>query len=67
MTGLDWPALIRCGLHDLRLHPRDFWALTPAELAVMLGVGPQSQPLGRSRMDTLMSAFPDRQKDQSDG
>jgi len=62
MTRLDWPALMRAGLHDLRLHPRDFWALTPAELSLMLGVGPQSRPLGRSRLEELIAAFPDPSK-----
>lgn len=67
MSGLDWPALMRAGLHDLRLHPRDFWSLTPAELALMMGVGPHTSPLGRNRLDALIAAFPDSIKGQDDG
>jgi len=35
--GLDWPGLMRAGLHGLRLTPAQFWALTPVELMIMLG------------------------------
>ncbi|MFO8127672.1 phage tail assembly chaperone, partial [Yoonia sp.] len=34
---MDWAGLMRAGLHQLRLPPREFWALTPAELQIMLG------------------------------
>lgn len=58
--GLDWPGLMRAGLHDLRLHPAQFWALTPAELALMLGVqGKVARPMGRARLDELIARFPD--------
>lgn len=63
MTGMDWPGLMRAGLHGLRLHPRDFWALTPAELQLMLGVGNGARPMGRARFDDLLRAFPDTPKD----
>ena len=36
-TRFDWPALMRAGLVGLRLDPRVFWQLTPAELRLMLG------------------------------
>ena len=36
---LDWPALMRAGMLGLRLTPREFWQLTPAELRLMLGQG----------------------------
>ena len=45
MTALDWPALMRLGLRQLRLHPRDFWALTPAELLLMAGLEAGAGPL----------------------
>ena len=35
----DWPGLMRAGLIGLRLKPAEFWALTPAELRLMLGEG----------------------------
>ncbi|MCT4684014.1 MAG: phage tail assembly chaperone, partial [Roseicyclus sp.] len=37
--GFDWPALMRVGLQGLGLAPAVFWALTPAELLMMLGEG----------------------------
>ena len=32
MSGIDWPGLLRVGLHQLRLEPAVFWRLTPMEL-----------------------------------
>ncbi len=61
---LDWPALIRRGLHDLRLPPAQFWALTPAELQVMLGLTKANAPMLRSRLAELQQSFPDRTKDE---
>ncbi|MGK7652587.1 phage tail assembly chaperone [Roseovarius sp. B08] len=34
---IDWPALMRAGIRGLGLRPWEFWALTPAELELMLG------------------------------
>ncbi len=33
----DWPGLMRAGMRGLGLRPAEFWALTPAELRLMLG------------------------------
>jgi len=56
----DWPALMRAGLIGLRLDPATFWALTPAELRLMLGEpDPQSGPLTRDGLQALMAAWPD--------
>lgn len=55
----DWPALMRAGIIGLRLKPDEFWALTPAELLLMLGAGAGSAPLSRSRLDELAQAYPD--------
>lgn len=55
----DWPGLMRLGLHGLRLTPREFWALTPAELMVMLGREGAGAPMGRARLEELARAFPD--------
>ena len=62
MTGLDWPALMRLGLRQLRLHPRDFWALTPAELMLMAGLDAAAGPLTRDRLNDLAARYPDRPK-----
>ena len=68
MTGMDWGGLMRAGLYGLRLRPVDFWRLTPAELAVMLGVSDAGGPMRRGTFETLMAAFPDRvTKGESDG
>jgi uncharacterized phage protein (TIGR02216 family) len=55
----DWPALMRAGFQGLGLAPEAFWALTPAELRLMLGVGAHGPAMSRSRLDALMDAFPD--------
>lgn len=59
MSAFDWPALLRAGLQQLGLKPREFWELTPLELRLMLGDAPDRRPLGRSRLEALMQAFPD--------
>lgn len=69
-TGsFDWPALMRAGIGGLRLAPADFWALTPVELMLLLGVEGRSAPMGRDRLMELARAFPDRaaDKERSDG
>lgn len=60
---MDWRGLMFAGLHELRLQPRDFWALTPAELQVMLGVERAIAPMGRGQLDALVRDFPDMTKD----
>ena len=65
MAGFDWPGLMRAGMRGLGLTPRDFWALTPAELQLMLGDGGGAKPMVRARLVELMAAFPD--KTQGDG
>ncbi|OED47568.1 hypothetical protein AB838_13005 [Rhodobacteraceae bacterium (ex Bugula neritina AB1)] len=59
MSALDWPALMRAGMAGLKLLPRDFWQLTPAELRLMLGETAAPSPLGRDRLAALMQDFPD--------
>ncbi|MEM6371509.1 MAG: rcc01693 family protein [Pseudomonadota bacterium] len=60
--GLDWPALMRAGMQGLRLTPDAFWALTPAELQVMLGDPTQATPLLSDGLEALMAAWPDAQE-----
>ena len=67
MNGFDWPGLMRAGMRGLGLQPVQFWALTPAELAMMLGDAGGSTPLTRARLAELSSAFPDVKKDKNDG
>jgi len=61
--GLDWPGLLRVGLKGLGLRPWDFWRLTPAELAVMLGEAAGAPPLTRGRLAELAARFPDAPRD----
>ena len=62
MGGFDWPALMRAGFVGLGLTPAQFWALTPAELMLMLGKGHSALPMGRTRLNELLAAFPDLQE-----
>lgn len=66
MAGFDWPALMRAGLHGLRLKPCDFWALTPAELAIMLGQSKGVAPMSRGQLDQLLAAYPDQEGKHDD-
>jgi uncharacterized phage protein (TIGR02216 family) len=57
---LDWGGLLRIGLVDLRLAPDVFWSLTPAELMLVAGIGPQRGAMTRAGLDALLARFPDR-------
>lgn len=64
MTGFDWGVLMQVGIRGLGLKPAEFWALTPAELMLMMGAAGGPSPMSRARLDELARAFPDNQKDQ---
>ena len=66
MTGFDWPVLMRAGMRGLGLRPEEFWALTPAELQLLLGESSGAAPMGRARLDELLAAYPDRIKETGD-
>lgn len=66
MSRIDWPGLMRAGLHELRLTPSVFWQLTPIELRIMLGAEATAQPLTRARLEELAAAFPDPKKEAKD-
>ena len=57
--GLDWRGLMRAGMRGLGLKPREFWDLTPAELALMLGIEFGAGAMTRGRLGDLMAQFPD--------
>ena len=61
MTPFPWREAMRFGLGVLRLPPRDFWAMSPRELAAAWGavMGDRTGPLARSEFDRLMEQFPD--------
>ena len=57
---MDWTGLLRIGMSELRLHPSQFWDLTPIELMAMLGHLQNEQAvLGRKRLDELIAQYPD--------
>ena len=60
MTPFPWAEAMRFGLGVLKLSPRDFWAMTPRELASAWGavIGDRTA-LGRDEFNGLMERFPD--------
>ena len=56
----DWPGLMRAGMLGLRLRPVEFWALTPAELLLMLGLDGAQPTMARARLEELAAAYPDK-------
>ncbi|MFD2175181.1 rcc01693 family protein [Rhodobacter lacus] len=59
-AALDWAGLMRAGIGGLKLRPAEFWALTPAELALLLGVGTAPTPMSRATLAALSRRWPDR-------
>ena len=53
-----WADAMRFGLGKLRLSPRDFWAMTPRELAAAMGGGSREHP-SRAWLDAQCAKFPD--------
>lgn len=58
-TAFDWPGLMRAGLRHLGLSPAEFWALSPVELMLMLGMESGPAVMARSRLEELARAYPD--------
>lgn len=64
MTPFPWADAMRLGFGVLRLGPRDFWGLTPRELArAFEGATGRTRPNppARQAIDRLMAAFPDEE------
>lgn len=60
MTPFPWAQAIGFGLGVLRLSPRDFWRMTPRELAYAIeAVTGRREPLDRDGFAELMKRFPD--------
>jgi len=59
MSGFEWPLLMRAGMRGLGLKPSEFWALTPAELALLLGEDSGELPMDRAGLAALEARFPD--------
>lgn len=58
MSRFNWAGLLEAA-RAIGLRPREFWALTPADLAFLLGRQSGGAPLSRARLDELAAAFPD--------
>ena len=64
--AFDWPGMMRLGFGALRLPPEVFWSMSPAEFrcalegAGLLNVGIRI-PMDRSRLEALMTSFPDHE------
>ena len=56
---LDCAGMLRAGLTRLQLGPATFWALTPVELMMLLGLDRAAPAMGRDRLAELLAAFPD--------
>ena len=56
-----WRAAMAFGFGTLRLSTRDFWAMTPRELAAAIeGVsGRRAAPMDRAAFEALAARFPD--------
>ena len=68
MNRFDWAALLRCGVRQCGLRPAEFWALTPAEFGVLIGVDEGGPALSRDGFAALMAAYPDAEtKGAGDG
>lgn len=67
MNPFPWDAAIGFGLGVLRLAPRDFWTMTPRELALAIQAvkGPVVAAPDRAALEELMLRFPDRQSDHN--
>ena len=63
MSRIDWPGLMRPGCRRAGLRPAEFWALTPAELMMVLGVEPGAAPMGRARLEALAARYPDERRE----
>jgi uncharacterized phage protein (TIGR02216 family) len=61
MTPFPWDEAMRLGFGVLRLSSKEFWGLTPRELAAAFEAvsGPQARAPDRGRLDELMRQFPD--------
>lgn len=66
MSRFDWPALMRAAA-AIGVRPREFWALTPAEFALLLGRDGSDAPLSRKRLEELAAAFPDKVSEDGHG
>lgn len=64
MRAFPWAEAMRLGFGVMRLSSRDFWGLTPRELAAAFGAGTgRGAPPNREALAQLMRRFPDGESD----
>ena len=59
MTPFPWGDAMRLGFGVLKLSSKEFWGLTPRELAAAIGGGMRTGAPDRSELSRLMERFPD--------
>lgn len=60
MRGFPWDEAMRLGFGVMRLSSREFWGLTPRELAAAFGGGAgRGNPPSREGLADLMRRYPD--------
>ncbi len=61
MTPFPWRDAMQLGFGVLRLSSRDFWGLTPRELAAAFAAqsGRRAVAPGRDEINRMMERFPD--------
>ena len=62
MSGrIDWAALMRAGLGEMRLAPETFWAMTPREFDAAANPwrALQAEPMDRDAFAALRARYPD--------
>lgn len=59
MTPFPWGDAMRLGFGVLKLSSKEFWGLTPRELAAAFGGAPRAGAPDRSELGRLMERFPD--------
>jgi uncharacterized phage protein (TIGR02216 family) len=61
MRGFPWTEAMRFGFGVLHLSSKDFWGLSPRELAAAFAAksGTRAGAPERSRLDEMMERYPD--------
>lgn len=58
---MDFAGLLRAAAAR-GVRPAEMWALTPAELMIVLGRGGGPAAMGRARLEELAAAYPDGER-----
>jgi len=65
MSKIAWHPLMEAGLKVLRLEPKTFWDLTPAELLFLCAdINAAQAGLGRAGLNELIAQFPDETSEE---